>query len=105
VHYDNNAELRQVLEMIGFGFFSVEEPDRYRVLYDNLTKHGDHYMLQVDYASYIATQEQVGALYRDQEEWTRRAILNVARMGKFSSDRTIREYADKVWKVKHSQSK
>lgn len=105
VHYDNNAELRQVLEMIGFGFFSVEEPDRYRVLYDNLTKYGDHYMLQADYASYIATQEQVGALYRDQEEWTRRAILNVARMGKFSSDRTIREYADKVWKVKHSQSK
>jgi starch phosphorylase len=105
VHCDHNAELRQVLEMIGQGFFSVDEPDRYRALYDNLTKHGDHYMLQADYASYIATQEEVSAVYRDQEEWTRRAILNVARMGKFSSDRTIREYADKVWKVKHTQPK
>jgi starch phosphorylase len=93
------------LEMIGQGFFSVDEPDRYRALYDNLTKHGDHYMLQADYASYIVTQEEVSAVYRDQEEWTRRAILNVARMGKFSSDRTIREYADKVWKVKHTQPK
>jgi starch phosphorylase len=98
VHCDHNAELRQVLEMIGQGFFSVDEPDRYRALYDN-------YMLQADYASYIATQEEVSAVYRDQEEWTRRAILNVARMGKFSSDRTIREYADKVWKVKHTQPK
>jgi len=105
VHYENNAELRLVLEMIGHGYFSVEEPDRYRVLYDNLTKFGDHYMLQADYASYIVTQEQVSSLYLDQEEWTRRAILNVARMGKFSSDRTIREYADQVWKVRHSQSK
>ncbi len=104
VHYDNNAELRLVLEMINHGFFSVEEPDRYRALYDNLTQYGDHYMLLADYASYVATQEQVSALYLDQEEWTRRAILNVARMGKFSSDRTIREYADKVWKVRHSQS-
>jgi starch phosphorylase len=104
VHYDNNAELRLVLEMINHGFFSVEEPDRYRALYDNLTQHGDHYMLLADYASYVSTQEQVSALYLDQKEWTRRAILNVARMGKFSSDRTIREYADKVWKVRHSQS-
>lgn len=104
VHYDNNAELRLVLEMINHGFFSVEEPDRYRALYDNLTQYGDHYMLLADYASYVATQEQVSALYLDQEEWTRRAILNVARMGKFSSDRTIREYADKVWKVRHKQS-
>jgi starch phosphorylase len=105
LHYDNNAELRQVLEMIGQGFFSVDEPHRYRALYDNLTQHGDHYMLLADYASYIATQEQVSMVYQNQEEWTRRAVLNVARMGKFSSDRTIREYADKVWKVKHTQAK
>jgi starch phosphorylase len=104
VHYDDNAELRLALEMINHGFFSVEEPGRYRALYDNLTQYGDHYMLLADYASYVSTQEQVSALYLNQEEWTRRAILNVARMGKFSSDRTIREYADKVWKVRHSQS-
>ncbi|MEQ1629028.1 MAG: glycogen/starch/alpha-glucan phosphorylase [Gallionella sp.] len=105
VHYHGNAELRQVLEMIGNGFFSVEEPDRYRVIYDNLTTNGDHYMLQADYASYVAMQETVSKVYKDQEEWTRRAILNVARMGKFSSDRTIREYADDVWKVRHNRSK
>ena len=98
-YYNGNAELRQALDMIGNGFFSVEDTDRYRTLFDNLTKNGDHYLLLADYASYIAAQDRVSALYQDQEEWTRRAILNVSRMGKFSSDRTIQEYADKVWKV------
>ena len=99
-HYHGNDELRQVLDMIGDGYFSVEEPDRYRQIFDNLTHHGDHYLLLADYASYIATQDMVSLLYQDKEEWTRRAILNVANMGKFSSDRTITEYAEKVWDVK-----
>lgn len=99
-HYYGNEELKQVLDMIGNGFFSVEEPDRYRQIFDNLTQHGDHYLLLADYASYIATQDRVSMLYQDKEEWTRRAILNVANMGKFSSDRTIMEYADTVWNVK-----
>jgi len=99
-HYHGNDELKQVLDMIGNGFFSVEEPDRYRQIFDNLTHQGDHYLLLADYTSYIATQDKVGLLYQDQEEWTRRAILNVANMGKFSSDRTIMEYAKKVWNVK-----
>lgn len=105
VPYDNNAELREVIGMIRQGFFSVTEHDRYHGLCDSLTEYGDHYMVLADYASFCARQEQVSALYRDQDEWTRRAILNVARMGKFSSDRTIREYADMVWKVKHSEGK
>jgi starch phosphorylase len=99
-HYNGNDELRQVLDMIGNGFFSVEEPARYRHIFDNLTQHNDHYLLLADYASYIATQDRVSQLYQDKEEWTRRAILNVANMGKFSSDRTIMEYAKKVWDVK-----
>jgi glycogen phosphorylase len=99
-HYNGNDELKQVLDMIGNGFFSVEEPDRYRQIFDNLTHHGDHYLLLADYASYIAAQDRVSLLYQDKEEWTRRAILNVANMGKFSSDRTILEYAEKVWDVK-----
>jgi len=99
-HYNGNDELRQVLDMIGNGFFSVEEPDRYRQIFDNLTQHNDHYLLLADYASYIAAQDKVGLLYQDKEEWTRRAILNVANMGKFSSDRTIMEYAKNVWNVK-----
>ncbi|OIQ73964.1 maltodextrin phosphorylase [mine drainage metagenome] len=99
-YYNGNAELKQVLDMIGDGFFSVEEPERYRAIYENLTWNGDHYLLLADYASYVACQEEVSALYQNQDEWTRRSILNVANMGKFSSDRTIREYADKVWNVK-----
>jgi len=99
-HYYGNDELKQVLDMIGNGFFSVEEPDRYRQIFDNLTQYNDHYLLLADYASYISTQDMVGLLYQDKEEWTRRAILNVANMGKFSSDRTIMEYAENVWNVK-----
>ncbi len=102
-YYNGNPELKQVLDMIGNGYFSVEEPDRYRAIYENLTWNGDHYLLLADYASYIACQERVSALYQDQDEWARRAILNVANMGKFSSDRTIQEYADKVWNVKRTK--
>jgi len=98
-YYHANPELKQVLDMIAGGFFSVEEPDRYQAIFDNLLNKGDHYLLLADYASYIETQEAVSALYQHQEEWTRRAILNVARVGKFSSDRTIGEYAKNIWKV------
>lgn len=98
-YYHGNPELKQALDMIGSGFFSVDEPDRYQPIFDNLLHKGDHYLLLADYASYIETQDAVGALYKDQEEWSRRAILNVARIGKFSSDRTIGEYADNIWKV------
>ncbi|HZV98434.1 MAG TPA: glycogen/starch/alpha-glucan phosphorylase [Methylophilaceae bacterium] len=98
-YYHGNPELRQVLDMIAGGFFSVDEPDRYHAIFDNLLNKGDHYLLLADYASYIATQDAVGALYKDKEEWTRKAILNVAHVGKFSSDRTIKQYADEIWKV------
>jgi starch phosphorylase len=99
-YYNGNAELKQALDMIGSGFFSVEEPERYRAIHESLLRYGDNYLLLADYAGYIAAQDRVSVLYQDQEEWTRRAILNVAHMGKFSSDRTIQEYADKVWGVK-----
>ncbi len=99
-YYHANAELKEVLDMIAGGFFSVEEPDRYQAIFDNLLHKGDHYLLLADYASYIAKQEEVGKVYQDQEEWSRRAILNVARMAKFSSDRTISEYAANIWHVK-----
>jgi glycogen phosphorylase len=98
-YYNSNAELKQVLDMIASGFFSVEEPNRYQAIFDNLLHKGDHYLLLADYASYIAAQDSVNTLYQDQEEWSRRAILNVARVGKFSSDRTIGEYAKNIWHV------
>lgn len=99
-YYHGNSELKEVLDMIASGFFSAEDPSRYQAIFDNLLHKGDQYLLLADYASYIAMQEQVGKTYQDQEEWSRRAILNVARMAKFSSDRTIAEYANNIWNVK-----
>ncbi len=99
-YYHANSELKWALEMIGSGYFSPEQADRFRPIVDNLTYGGDNYLLLADYADYIAAQERVDTLYRDQPQWTRHAILNVAGMGKFSSDLTISEYAKKIWKAK-----
>ena len=96
-YYQANAELKRALDMIGSGYFSPEQADRFRPVVDTLTQGGDKYLLLADYAAYVAAQERVEALYRDPQQWTRRAILNVAGMGKFSSDRTINEYAEKIW--------
>ena len=97
--YHGNAELKQTLDMISNGYFCPGEPGRYQGVTNALLHHGDNYLLLADYASYIACQEKVSELYSDRKEWIRRAILNVAGMGKFSSDRTIREYAEHIWHV------
>jgi starch phosphorylase len=97
-YYEKNAELKQVLDMIGGGFFSMQEPHRYKGIIDSLLNQ-DNYLLLADYASYIACQDEVGKTYQDPDAWSRRAILNVARMAKFSSDRTIGEYAKNIWQV------
>ena len=99
-YYLANDELRQVIEMIARGYFSPEEPERFRPIVDNLLEHGDHYLLLADYASYVACQAEVEAAYRDQEQWLRKVILNVANMGRFSSDRTILQYAEQIWQAK-----
>jgi starch phosphorylase len=98
--YNTHGELKQALDMIAGGYFSPDEPHRFRPIFDALTGYGDQFMLLADFASYIACQERVDALYGDPGEWSRRVILNVAGMGKFSSDRTIQEYAGTVWNVK-----
>ncbi|BCK87979.1 maltodextrin phosphorylase [Sideroxyarcus emersonii] len=97
--YRNHAELRRVLDMIAGGYFCADEPTRYQAVVDALLKHGDRFLLLADYESYVDCQDRVAQLYRDPAEWTKRAILNVAGMGKFSSDRTIREYAQHIWHV------
>ena len=79
--------------------FSPGEPGLFRPIADSLLTGGDHYFLLADYAAYVACQAQVARTYRDQSAWTRKAILNVTKMGKFSSDRTIREYADEIWGI------
>ncbi|MBI5937762.1 MAG: glycogen/starch/alpha-glucan phosphorylase [Betaproteobacteria bacterium] len=99
-YYHGNEELRHVLDMIRDGYFSPEDRDRFRPIFDALTVGGDNYLLLADYASYIACQQEVETLYRDREAWMRKAILNVAHMGKFSSDRTIAEYARHIWQAK-----
>jgi starch phosphorylase len=99
-YYHGNDELKLTLDMIGSGYFSPDEPQRYQPIVDALLKDGDNYLLLADYAAYIACQDRVRELYRKPAEWARQAILNVAGMGKFSSDRTIREYAEKIWHVK-----
>ncbi len=97
--YHQNEELRRALDMIASGFFLPDMPRHFQPIFDALLHNGDHYLLLADYAAYIACQEQVDALYRGKDEWARRAILNVAGMGRFSSDRTVKEYADNIWKV------
>ncbi len=96
-HYEENPRLKAVLDAIASGQFSEDEPGRYRALVDSLLWGGDHYMLLADFDSYLAAQARVDVLYRNPQVWARMAIANVAGMGFFSSDRTIREYASAVW--------
>jgi starch phosphorylase len=97
--YAANAELKQVIDMIGSGFFSPDEPKRFEAIVNMLLDGSDRFFVLADYENYVRCQEQVATVYLDEEEWTRRAILNVAKMGKFSSDRTIREYANDIWNI------
>ena len=98
-YYNANQELRQALDMLRDGYFSPEDRERHKPIFEQLTAHGDHYLLLADYASYIACQEKVGDLFLDPTAWMQMAIRNVAGMGRFSSDRTIREYAETIWNV------
>jgi starch phosphorylase len=87
------------MEMFRNGFFSPGDPTRNKPLIDALLRGGDHFLLLADYADYIRCQEDVDRVYLNRAEWTRRAILNVANMGKFSSDRTIHDYARLIWNI------
>lgn len=90
------SELREVIDRLNRNEFSPGQPDVFRPLLDNLVG-SDPYFVLADFAAYLQAQEETSRIYRDQEEWTRRAILNVARLGHFSSDRTIQEYAQEIW--------
>jgi starch phosphorylase len=97
--YLNNPLLNETLNKIDGGFFSASERRRYHDVFNALVNYGDHYLLLADYADYVATQAKVDALYKSPDEWHRKAILNVAGMGTFSSDRTIRDYAIDTWNM------
>ena len=99
-YYEQDDELRQALTAIATGEFSPVDPHRYRDLVDSLTHFGDHYQVLADYRSYIECHEEVDKLYSRPEEWTVKTMRNIAGMGYFSSDRTIKEYAEKIWYIK-----
>jgi starch phosphorylase len=99
-HYDNEPETRAALDLIFSNYFSRNEPGVFEPLRDTLLTHGDHYMHLADLKSYLEADQRLLELYADPDAWARKAILNVAGSGKFSSDRTISEYASEIWEAK-----
>ena len=99
-HYENEPETRAALDLIFSDHFSRNEPGVFAPLRDTLLTHGDHYMHLADLKSYLEADQRLVELYADPDAWARKAILNVAGSGKFSSDRTIAEYAADIWNVK-----
>lgn len=97
--YHTDAEIRGAIEAIRDSVFRPQEPSLFLPIVQSLLDFGDHYMLLGDLKSYIAEQEKVNQLYKDPMAWARKVLLNIARSGKFSSDRTIGEYADQIWKI------
>ena len=98
-YYDSNPHLRQAIDQISSGHFSQGDTNLFRPLVDSLMKK-DPYLVFADYQTYVEAQERIGRAYKDGNKWTRMSILNTARMGKFSSDRAIREYCDQIWNAK-----
>jgi glycogen phosphorylase len=99
-HYEHEPETRQALDLIFSDYFSRYELGVFEPLREMLLTHGDHYMHLADLSSYLEADERLSALYSNPDEWARKAILNVAGSGRFSSDRTIAEYAAEIWRIK-----
>ncbi|HTU26088.1 MAG TPA: glycogen/starch/alpha-glucan family phosphorylase, partial [Pirellulales bacterium] len=99
-HYEREPQTRAALDLIFSDYFSRDQPGIFAPIRETLLTKGDFYMHLADLTAYVRTQERVGKLYGDGAAWTHKAILNVAHSGKFSSDRSIREYAEDIWKAK-----
>jgi starch phosphorylase len=99
-HYDNDQETRQALDLIINNHFSPDEPGIFEPIRETLLDRGDYYMHLADLTSYAQAQQRVGELYASPDAWARKAIINIACSGKFSSDRTISEYAAGIWNAK-----
>jgi starch phosphorylase len=98
--YASNQDLSLVIDMIRGGYFAPQQPDLFVPIYDSLVRQGDFYRVLADYESYVACQAVVDAAFQDAREWTRKSILNVANIGRFSIDRLVKEYAANVWNAK-----
>ncbi len=101
-YVEKSKDLRKVLEAIRDNIFDPTEPDLFKDLYNDLTEHGDHYFYLADFADYVKCNEKVDKLYSTPIRWAEMAILNVARMGWFSSDRSIQDYCDGIWHLEPS---
>jgi len=99
-HYENEAETRAALDLIFSGHFNRHEPNVFEPLRETLLTHGDYYMHLADLTSYLEADQRLLALYADAEGWARTAILNIGSSAKFSSDRTIAEYAAEIWNAR-----
>lgn len=97
-YYERIPELQQAIDLITSGFFSPREHDSFKPLIETLM-HSDTYMVFADFEAYLTAQQEVEDLYRNQQEWTKKSIMNVARIGKFSTDRTIAQYNEEIWKA------
>ena len=98
-YYDSDLELRRALDTLAEGLFSPGDAGRFLPVVQSLLDHGDRFMVLADYRPYVQCQEGVGRTFMQSEDWTRRSILNAAGMGRFSSDRTVAEYARGIWGV------
>ena len=98
-YYERNSMLRDVIDLIASGALGGSDKKLFGPIVDNLLWHGPYFLL-VNYQSYVDCQDQVSALWPNKQAWTRKSILNVARMGKFSSDRSIGEYCEQIWNAK-----
>src|SRR5688572_2685738 len=98
-YYDNVPELKRIIDMIAGDFFSGSKPGLFKPIVDSLLDGGDPYMVLADFEAYVECQRRASLTYMEPERWTRKCILNVAQMGNFSSDRTVKEYAQEIWHV------
>lgn len=98
-YYESNPALKEVIDKIRDGFFSPDSPDRFHNLVNSLLVHGDRFCLLADYQAYVDMQDRISAEFRDKQLWARKCILNVAAGGFFSSDRTIKQYANDIWRA------
>ena len=99
-YYDSDEELKAVIDWLRSDAFTPGENDAFEPICRSLLDWGDPFLVLADYADYIRAQDEIGEAFKDKKRWAKMAIMNTACMGKFSSDRTIGEYADQIWKLK-----
>ena len=99
-YYQNNFELKHVMDMISDGSFSKDDPYLFRPIIDSLLDGGDRFMVLADFDAYLECQKNVSMAYKEQKRWTKMSILNTSNMGGFSCDNTIKKYAEEIWNIK-----